>query len=211
MELCATGDLLVATLNYDCTFEEAATRLNMLESINCSPYSDEDISGRLIKAHGSINWLMSYEDESIWNVNDVSPDEMDMREFQEETFLLGGMHKLTYRQPFFDMYVELREKVKEVSNIIVTGYSFSDEHINYILNSWLRLKPGGERQLIVIDPNFLRSEPAELEYYFYGVDSYSDENVVEDETFEWVRTTESVIHIQSTVEEALELAINKYL
>ena len=78
VELCATGDLLVATLNYDCTFEEAATRLNMLESINCSPYSDEDISGRLIKAHGSINWLMSYEDESIWNVNDVSPDEMDM-------------------------------------------------------------------------------------------------------------------------------------
>ena len=65
--------------------------------------------------------------------------------------IFGGGDKIRVSGPFLRLLVAFEDKLKEIDDLVVIGYSFGDAHINSLVKSWLLERPG--KCLSVINPS----------------------------------------------------------
>lgn len=72
---------------------------------------------------------------------------------REPALIFGGQNKLTASGPFLDLLMEFRDRLFEARELVVIGYSFSDQHINALIEEWVASRPES-KVTIVCGENF---------------------------------------------------------
>jgi hypothetical protein len=183
------GTITIATLNYDNTIEMKALEesvpidTGMRSWITTGSLASPPNGIELIKLHGSLDWV--WRQPSVFDperpphkyICQLEADEMRDR-FKSvnsgaihldgsPAIIFGGRNKLTAEGPFLDLLIQFRRRLLENNRLIVIGYSFRDNHINALIEFWLRRKdvhmtiidrPNGT----VIDNEFVAELPMEF-------------------------------------------------
>jgi hypothetical protein len=155
----------IATLNYDLSIEEACR----LGSIKCSTGADlwkgdlgrwswpSATSVKLLKLHGSLDWFPKnpgWDDSrklargiEHWEelVHDPSHPSMG-----KTALIFGRREKMQPRGPFPSLLQGWRFWLGATRNLVIIGYSFSDDHINESIREWLSSPVA--RSLTIVDP-----------------------------------------------------------
>jgi len=155
-----TGGLTIATLNYDLTIEQAASRLGVdcatgIENwLRVGRWDWPKDGIRLLKLHGSINWVWDRpinEDGHLpRRLMRVVADPQAEREAPAIVF--GQRGKLRTEGPFLSLLAELDSLMAKAGRLVIVGYSFRDEHINELIQRWTL--EDLERKIVVIDPGW---------------------------------------------------------
>lgn len=96
----------------------------------------EKKSFKLLKLHGSINWLIN-DDESISEERLIAERTVTGEEFKGRKMILPIEEKEVYIRPFINMFRELGAQLNLTNLWIIIGYSFNDEIIrNIFINSY---------------------------------------------------------------------------
>ncbi len=151
--------LTIATLNYDLTVEMACKEAGIAVDTGIEHWIEDrqwkwaENGSRLLKLHGSIDWLWEWRDASdgdmsVPTVAHTSEPESDRR---KPALVFGSRNKLRPDGPFLSLLNEFEDKLSEADQLIVVGYSFRDEHINEIVRRWTR--DDKARTLVLIDPD----------------------------------------------------------
>ena len=129
------GFLTIATLNYDLAVEELAR----LEAADCDTGIEtwlkqgelgwEKHGLRLLKLHGSIDWVIERSNEPhslpLRRVRKESPD--DWRTGHEQpAVVFGEGGKLRSEGPYLELLLAWSAQLKQASDLLVIGYSFRD-------------------------------------------------------------------------------------
>lgn len=145
-----SGHSIVATLNYDNALEYA------FES-NDVPYVDAldmwrvggevDLSCDrvlMLKLHGSVSWERH-------NEHQVTREEPGIVANAPE-IVFGGHNKMRSDGPYLSMLWAWRTALSKANTLVIVGYSFSDDHINLLIDEWLSAERplGGERTVHVV-------------------------------------------------------------
>ena len=160
------------TLNYDTLFEQAAENLSATvidgfafarNPVFNGTNFDLDVVKReknriqhnenyeekvfqLYKLHGSLDWRKDKDTQKIVRVQDVS-------DTRETIFIPPSVHKFeqSYDMPYFEMMSRFQQSLrKENTTLIIIGYSFSDGHINRVIQEALNSNLNFE--LVVLSP-----------------------------------------------------------
>lgn len=135
----------VFTTNYDCILEiycgnreitcingegEHESELRIRKIYNPKLFDGEG-DFRIRKLHGSVNW---YRDQKGILRHSDSPVKLGKRsvrghEVIEEVLLYPVRGLYAYREPFYDLFLLLKQKLERVNNWLVIGYSFRDKDI----------------------------------------------------------------------------------
>ncbi|MBE6482427.1 MAG: SIR2 family protein [Actinomyces ruminicola] len=129
---------VIATLNYDNAVEYALAGRkppyrDALEGWR--PGADIDCNGDgplLLKLHGSVNWRRHNEHQ----ITREEPGEVVDR----PEIIFGGHNKMRTDGPYLPIMWAWRRALARCSTLIVVGYSFSDGHINTLIDEWLSAK-----------------------------------------------------------------------
>jgi len=128
---CLNEDIPIVSLNYDLLIETILQRMQAEADcgpVQCAyPKPKSNKLLRLIKLHGSLDW--SSEFPSGYSRGAASPALI-------EHGIIAGK-KLTHRSPFWDEYVEFRNRVSKAEVIVSIGFSFQDSHVTDPLMEWL--------------------------------------------------------------------------
>lgn len=164
----ASSSAYVATLNYDLAFEVAASRVG--ENIDTGVerwhgglswrWSNESVHRiRLLKLHGSIDWVYRQDEQAIRGIRDERlielldlDDAMSSESRRPPGLIFGQRGKLRSEGPFLAMLFELANVLSESDHLCIIGYSFRDDHINALLRSWFRQQD--DPKITVVDPSF---------------------------------------------------------
>ena len=183
------GSIIIATLNYDNTIEMKALEESVPIETGIQSWITTGLLGNapngieLIKLHGSLDWV--WREPSVFNserpphkyICQLQADEMKDR-FKSvnsgtihldgsPAIIFGGRNKLTAEGPFLDLLIQFRKRLLENDRLIVIGYSFRDNHINALIEFWLRRtdvhmtiidRPNGT----VVDNEFVAELPMEF-------------------------------------------------
>ena len=162
------GGVTMASLNYDLTIETAATAADVAVSTGVQTwqaaahvdFTDDAI--RLIKLHGSLNWTRGtatfasrIEPDGAPSPTGIDSSTLILREpnTNEVPFLIfGRREKLRPHGPFLDLRAEFARRLSQARCLVVTGYSFADEHVNELITRWVNADPN--RFIVVVDPRF---------------------------------------------------------
>lgn len=155
-----TQPLTIASLNYDNTIELACDSLGIPCSTGLKAWNDlkgftQPAKGiELLKLHGSVTW----EKSNNWYRRSI---EVPMPRIQikekprdavhrgyEPAVIFGSGNKLTAEGPFLELLLTFRERLDKCREMIVIGYSFSDEHINDAIWRWLNRDPAHTLRVI---------------------------------------------------------------
>lgn len=123
----------------------------------------------LIKMHGSLNWELD-------TTNTFSP-QVQFKRLTNVTdgrpwIVLGDREKLSTQGPTLALLRAAEESLASTQHLVVAGYSFSDDHINNLIQNWMA---GDEkRSLAIIDPGF----PDEI-VRIYAEESSFIENIID--------------------------------
>lgn len=145
------GELIkVFTLNYDLCFEQIVGENKTIglgfgsedKVWHFSNFdSTEDISFFLYKLHGSIDWYI--EEEKL---------KKSERPENNPELIFGIQNKMTSLDPYFFYSSNFRNTcLNEAKVIVIVGYSYADEYINFILTQALNEKPN--LKLIDVSPD----------------------------------------------------------
>jgi len=158
--------ITIATLNYDngielsAETEDVSVDFGIEQWIHEAPEAsiDERSSIRLLKLHGSIDWqLVKNDDERARGLRSLRIHRMNRGEMnegiREPALIFGGQNKLTASGPFLDLLMEFRDRLFEARELVVIGYSFSDQHINALIEEWVASRPES-KVTIVCGENF---------------------------------------------------------
>lgn len=143
-------DAVIATLNYDLTVEICARvadlRLNrMINNWSNTGALDEVGNGiPYLKLHGSVDWTTTDGDDLQIGGQGHSQG--------MPALVYGQREKLRSAGPFLQLLETFRRRLANADKLIVSGYSFGDEHVNALIRRWMRTKP--DRKLLVVDPGF---------------------------------------------------------
>lgn len=170
------GGLDVTTLNYDLTVEMIAGQYEVDVDTGLSrgpwapgqPLEFERVDGRinLIKPHGSINWVRISQPDRVQNNPFVrfrcevrSPPTPGDRHAPDPDplIVIGDRAKLEAEGPTLALMRAFEESLRHASNLVVVGYSFSDDHINAVVQDWLA--QDSARTIAVLDPSWPVPEP----------------------------------------------------
>ncbi|MDR6989119.1 hypothetical protein J2Y66_003634 [Paenarthrobacter nitroguajacolicus] len=157
LELARDEGALIATLNYDLTLEICAAAANiplnrMVNSWARTGALTVHTSGiPYLKLHGSVDWTTTNGDDL--HVGHQTGNE------RMPALVYGQREKLRSAGPFLQLLESFRRNLSEADRLIVSGYSFGDEHVNAIIRRWMRARHEGK--LLVVDPGF-------PELYGYG-------------------------------------------
>jgi len=103
----------------------------------------DNINIFLYKLHGSIDWLRS-DDGSLDECANLTIDE-------KSEIIFGTAYKMQYADPFLFFAYEFRKRTLDDAKLIFcVGYSFSDDHINKILQQAIQADPS--RRIISVNP-----------------------------------------------------------
>jgi SIR2-like domain len=152
------GGLTVATLNYDVSVEQAAAlagadcTTGILGWIESGRWHWPEDAIRLIKLHGSIDW--------IWEATEHRAGQLPYRALRiaddpgqtngAPALVFGHRGKLRAEGPFLGLFSELESQMSKADRLIVIGYSFRDEHVNELIRRWTY--EDITRTICVVDP-----------------------------------------------------------
>lgn len=93
------------------------------------PAPSDGLRAKVIKLHGSIDWIMG-EDDDVWRVRNT-----DLYPARKETAYIypqSTKYVATQKDPFAAQFSMLRDLISSSSELVlaICGYSFGDEHIN---------------------------------------------------------------------------------
>lgn len=161
--------IVISTLNYDNSIELASKSVGISCNTGINRWSetgtfDFSFPGlHLLKLHGSTDWI---------RINNVRTQErpmphstisgQDLESSQDgkipslygsaPAVVFGHRNKLTADGPFLDLLREFQIELNKVSQLVVIGYSFRDDHINHYISTWLNTS--SDHKLLVVDPGF---------------------------------------------------------
>jgi hypothetical protein len=150
------GSLTTATLNYDRSLEEIASRQNVecdtgLETWLAGYYpSSAKDALRLMKLHGSIDWTV----QSQWHAAEL-PLRKVVRldpgvENRDPAVVFGEGGKLRSEGPYLELLLTWSGDLQSADCLLIVGYSFRDEHVNEIIARWFNATP--TRKVVLVDP-----------------------------------------------------------
>ena len=108
-------------------------------------FDDHDIRARIIKMHGSIDWLQSPTDSMPLRVGEsVAVDD------KEDSPLLIWPSSMKYQEAQLDPFAQLLDRARNCMKpqsggqrlLVICGYSFGDRHINLEIDKALRSSGG---------------------------------------------------------------------
>lgn len=150
------GGLSIATLNYDVSVEQAAILTSTplttgIENwITSGTWDWRDHGIRLLKLHGSIEWVwrLEHHDRSVpHEVVAVEPGSTE-----PPAVIFGQRAKLRAEGPFLGLLAEFERQLAQARRLVVIGYSFRDDHVNEIIRRWIA--DDDDRKLLIVDPNW---------------------------------------------------------
>jgi SIR2-like domain len=119
---------------------------------------------RLLKLHGSIDWLaeerISIGELPLQRIRNVE-DETE-KVGRRPAVVFGEAGKLRSEGPFLELLLAWSADLKSVDNLLVVGYSFRDSHVNELIARWFNAE--SHRRIILIDP----SGPAADDHRAFG-------------------------------------------
>lgn len=169
----------ILSLNNDCLIEDMLAREKIAAVNDMTSLQDDgrrivtvapSASGvNLFKLHGSIDWFRWRTEaqavgDGFWGewvgYAPPTPSRLPWSCEGRPVILVGRFNKeLSYASsPFAELFSAARASLREVSRLVVSGYSFGDKAVNTMLVEWLYGAPKGSRQLIVAhaDPSNVR-------------------------------------------------------
>jgi hypothetical protein len=181
--------LTIATLNYDQSVEQ----VSQMEEVPCSTGVDgwlrtgrwewPDQGVRLLKLHGSIDWVWAEADERQGHLprRVMYVAEKDSEDRGQPAVIFGQRGKLRAEGPFLGLLSELESQMSRAMKLLVIGYSFRDDHVNEVIQRWL--SEDVERAITVVDPAWPEHFPpgvpkdfrATLNRYLLPPDWHGDE------------------------------------
>ncbi len=153
--------LTIASLNYDNTIELAcadagipcSTGLDRWNNLEGFPAPTTGVD--LLKLHGSVTWAKIRKDR-VRTAEAPMPRTLVQEQARasiqrgyEPAVIFGAGNKLTAEGPFLELLLAFRERLEAYDELVVIGYSFSDDHINDALWRWINRRV--VRRLHVID------------------------------------------------------------
>ena len=157
------GGFAIGTLNFDTAVERAFEA----RQIECSTGGVRYGRGhealtfpptgaaRLYKLHGSVNWpQFGWAAACILNGSDrapFGPRTVGGSPRSDPGSIVFGPSKLTHSGPFLELYVGLRQEVRNANRLVIVGYSFRDAHVNELIRLFVNLRLG---PTVIIDPFF---------------------------------------------------------
>lgn len=166
--------LTIASLNYDKAIELAAASCSVPVSTGIDTWRsgepwDAPFQGiRLLKLHGSIDWVWSREGSGPGRL----PHDVVVQSSEPSgrpAIVFGQRGKLRADGPFLSMLGEFERQLSRSGRLLVIGYSFRDDHVNEIVKRWMG--EADDRKLLVVDPKWpdtfenLDQFRAQLDYY----------------------------------------------
>jgi SIR2-like domain len=157
--------LRIFTLNYDLCIEETCTHSKIetgfddrsildLSRFNTDEGEQGNIDIFLYKLHGSINWYEESGDvKCTRSPRGISHDKMEI--------IFGTTQKFRYKEPYLTALTSFKVFTSTSKLIVVIGYSFADEHINYILKNTLSLN--SDTKILVVSYINFQTETEKLE------------------------------------------------
>jgi len=138
------------------------------DRLDVGAYSTREERILLWKLHGSMNWFRWHEASGgpsrfVGRLNrSVSHDHVLHRNSQSEPYdpsvegpalLVGTLNKAAQYiwEPFLDLFLSFRDRLKQTDRLLVCGHSFGDQAILTTLTGWLGEDQG--RQVLAIGPN----------------------------------------------------------
>lgn len=134
------------TANYDLTLEYILDKLSIEYADGFSGFVNRKFDPRslergnsvkLIKFHGSVNWIYDFDENAIKEVQPhFTPDGKVDVEDAEHVLIYPTKQKLyqTYNAPYSELMRNMLDGFEANRNVIfVLGYKYGDEHINEIL------------------------------------------------------------------------------
>lgn len=104
---------------------------------------DDEVDIFLYKLHGSIDWIRGPAGELIEYDN--------LQDHEENEIIFGTAYKMQYADPFLFFAYEFRRRTLTDAKIVFcVGYSFSDDHINKILQQ--AIKADAKRKIVSVAP-----------------------------------------------------------
>lgn len=88
------------------------------------------------KLHGSINWIWKESDGQLFSIKEVQDSSFERLSLHENIMIYPSPAKqnTSLSSPYTDLFRELKFKLSKTNTVlIVSGYSFGDEHINNII------------------------------------------------------------------------------
>ena len=102
-----------------------------------------DVDIFLYKLHGSIDWIREADGELIACDN--------LQDDEENEIIFGTAYKMQYADPFLFFAYEFRKRtLTDAKVIFCVGYSFSDDHVNKILQQ--AIKADSSRKIVSVGP-----------------------------------------------------------
>lgn len=164
VKICKKSNSNIATLNYDNTLELICRKNNIAFStgidqwISTNKVQFSPTALNIIKLHGSINWVKNDKEKD--NLHPIPYQDIEVLQSRtdsktrslEPAIIFGGKNKLTAKGPFLALLNSFEQYLELSNELIIIGYSFSDDHINSFIGKWINRNP--ENHLIVIDPGF---------------------------------------------------------
>lgn len=133
------GALTVATLNYDRTMELAAEERGAhcdtaIESWLRDGGEWPEAGLRLLKIHGSIDWVLQDGEGPLPHavVRPVPHDD----HVRQPAIVFGEGGKLRSEGPYLELLLRWARALEDADRLLVVGYSFRDEHINESIARW---------------------------------------------------------------------------
>jgi SIR2-like protein len=173
-----TGGLTIATLNYDRSVEIAAQEAGVPLTTGLQDWlaTGAWIWGatgiRLLKLHGSINWIWR-ERSSSSGAHELPRRDVVVAQTLdagEPAMVFGRGAKLDAKGPFLGLLAQFEQLLSASAQLVVIGYSFRDDHVNEVIRRWLTDEAG--HRVTIVDPGwrdqafpFDRSFASELESF----------------------------------------------
>lgn len=155
------SSLDIFSLNYDLCIEKALTELAEKKFVNGfedSGWRAELFSHcsdiRLIKLHGSLDWVDDASGYGICSLDYPRHPQAEELEGNPPLLIFGTDQKLTGKDPFLTMFYHFSNVLRHCSALIVIGYSFSDPHINQIIEQ--RFRENIPMKILVVSPSASR-------------------------------------------------------
>lgn len=152
------GGLSIATLNYDLAIERAGSANDVTVDTGIGAWIDRRTWSwaaegvRLLKLHGSIDWLWEATPRELGQMPARrvvhAPDHQEER--GDPVLVFGQRGKLRAEGPFLSLLGEFELALRSTELVVAIGYSFRDEHINETLVHWTRASE--RNRIVLVDP-----------------------------------------------------------
>jgi hypothetical protein len=151
----------IVSLNYDRTIEVMCEQSDVSYDTGIDHWSggfrwewNEDARVRLLKLHGSADWLTTSERQSgkmpTERTDHIDNAVRDMRS-DRPAMIFGQRGKLRHDGPYLAMLYEYERLLTATDHLVIVGYSMRDDHVNTSIVHWMNSRVDAE--VTIIDPD----------------------------------------------------------